>query len=520
MRNNSDRDSPVNMVCPVNWTHSLNIGLSAWWLVLPGLRGGKRLVDLVNPGSMGSHGILTSMDPQFDWVGDSPPGGFGSLDFDGLDDYVDVPTTPALSSGGFTVAFWCKKKVATNVCTFALKTVEGPYAFNVFMHSGAGYTPVTIGCQTDNPFLSNRPSVDYFSELVNWNHFVYGYNGQGLLTLANYFLVRNGKVETLQDATQVDYGTTSNLTAIGIYANGATRFPGFISDLRVYATRSLSLRDAEQLYASALLSYPGVLNRIPSIYLSAAAGGISPTAGTLTLTGNTAVVSFKRNRAVTAGTITLTGQTATRTFALTRAITSGTLTLTQTSPGVALKRNIALTPGTITLTQTSPSVTVVAPGSINPSTGTWTLTGNSVTVSFRLNRDVTAGALQLTGDTASISVTAPAPAPQAPAGGGGAGGVVGYEPRRRGKAKRIQPFGKQPKSGPTRVFDEVEIVAPIIASLDSRLDELEEEGMDLMSLPSAMRAEGRLDEIERQVEVLLRKRLVALLLMVGADDIF
>lgn len=303
---------------------------------------------------------------------------------------------------------------------------------------------------------------------------------------------RQAFLDGRQDGTNTTARSPTGMDTlfIGADAANANTADSRFRDLRVY-DRALSDAELYALYDPRtrwdLYWQPG--RKV--YFVPAAAGGattINPTSGTLTLTGNTALVTFKVNRAVT----------------------SGTLTLTQTSPGVAQKRNIAPTSGTITLTQTSPTVAVTTAGAVTA--GAWTLTGSSATVSFKLNRTVTSGTWTVTGNTASVSVQAPA-APAPSGGDGGAGGVVGYE-RRREKAKRIQPIGRSPTS--SRVFDAPPEMAAIEA-IEARLEELEEEGADLMSLPSIDRAQGQLEQLERQIEELAQKRLILLMLLVAVD---
>jgi hypothetical protein len=82
----------------VNWAHPLNRGRVAWWLTPPGVGGGgSRLLDLAGR----NHGTLINMVPSTT-SGWQPNGGFSSLAFDGVNDYVLTPFTTALND--FTVS--------------------------------------------------------------------------------------------------------------------------------------------------------------------------------------------------------------------------------------------------------------------------------------------------------------------------------------------------------------------------------------------------------------------------------
>lgn len=308
---------------------------------------------------------------------------------------------------------------------------------------------------------------------------------------------RQAFLDGVQQATNTG---SRSVTGIDTFFLGSTAANGSTSasslrDLRVY-DRALSDAEIYALYAPRtrwdLYWQPGRKTYI----LPSTTTAVTVSSGTLTLTGNTATVTFALTRAVTSGTVTLTQTSPTVSRTLNRAVTSGTATLTQTSPGVAQKRNIA------------------------PTSGTWTLTGSTATVTFVVtNYIVTAGTLSATGNTASVTLIVP-PAPAA-GGDGGAGfarAVISEVFGRRRQAKKSET--KKPEqirpAGPIYdTYDEREA----LKAIDSRIEDLEEEGVDLMSLPSAMRAEGQLRQIEEQIETLSRKRL-ALLLLLGASDAF
>ena len=99
-------DLQINMLQPVNRLDSLNRGLQSRWIALPGTTGGRRFMDIVNPGPNGSHGTLTNMDPATAWKGSSRPGGWGALEFvSASSQYVDLRASTALNiSGDITIS--------------------------------------------------------------------------------------------------------------------------------------------------------------------------------------------------------------------------------------------------------------------------------------------------------------------------------------------------------------------------------------------------------------------------------
>lgn len=78
----------INLIQPVNFKHPLNKGLLAWWLVMPGNKGGSIWKDITKHSS--KHDMtLINIPTDKSWKGTSRPGGRGSLDFDGSTSYCN-----------------------------------------------------------------------------------------------------------------------------------------------------------------------------------------------------------------------------------------------------------------------------------------------------------------------------------------------------------------------------------------------------------------------------------------------
>ena len=73
----------------INWNHAATNGIVAWWKVLPQFWGGNTFRDLLNQ----NHGTLTNMTAASDWTGKHGLGGYGSIDLDGSNDFIDCGTT-------------------------------------------------------------------------------------------------------------------------------------------------------------------------------------------------------------------------------------------------------------------------------------------------------------------------------------------------------------------------------------------------------------------------------------------
>ena len=88
----------LNWLSPINWDCPLNNELVSRWMVLQGQPGWKssRLLALVDP-LYGHTGTLTNMVPATAWTGArGRPGGFGSLEFGGLNQVVTTTLTKSV----------------------------------------------------------------------------------------------------------------------------------------------------------------------------------------------------------------------------------------------------------------------------------------------------------------------------------------------------------------------------------------------------------------------------------------
>lgn len=243
----------VDPSCPVNWQHPLNRGRAAWWLILPnpGWRGGLTLRDIVRGGKKPNDGTLTN-GPK--WEGAGRPGGYGSLAFDGTDDYVHCSALGALSAD-YSIAVSCRaSNVATNVA---------------FGTNSGGATNTWLG--------KNSSGAAVFS--VNGTSASGGAVADGLWH--RILGVRQGSSLTVYvDGRQVGTNTVAGtVTAVGfaIGAFGVTGpsfyWMGSLDDESVWL-RPLSAGEAEADYKLFPRGYPGLLNRIQPVFYSVAVGGV------------------------------------------------------------------------------------------------------------------------------------------------------------------------------------------------------------------------------------------------------
>lgn len=227
----------------VNKGHPLNRGRISWWLALPGINyGGARWYDLI--GSY--HGTLTNMaaGASSGWSGTTGPGGYGSILFDGVDDYVAGPA-PNLA-GSHTLAVWVLQPVTTtgpNVvidAQSAFGSETNQYGFYLIY----GVPKVYYG--TDQPATAAIP-------VGIWSHVAQTYDF-ATTTLSWYInaapagqAVASKPVATTT-LLQVGARGTSNPTACAL------------NDLSLY-NRALSAAEVRELFTVSRRGYPGVLTR-------------------------------------------------------------------------------------------------------------------------------------------------------------------------------------------------------------------------------------------------------------------
>jgi hypothetical protein len=90
--------------------HPLNQGRVLWWLVLPGIEGGRLWLDLLGK----NHGTLTAMsNANNGWRTSARVGGWGSLLLDGTAGYVQAAATP-VTGPPLTMACWANTKTNAN----------------------------------------------------------------------------------------------------------------------------------------------------------------------------------------------------------------------------------------------------------------------------------------------------------------------------------------------------------------------------------------------------------------------
>ena len=182
-----------------------------------------------------------------------------SLDFDGVDDYVNCGDSNDFSFGNgvtdspFSISFWTKIQPTTATTTVFIGKDSGgssrEYAIGMF--SGARKIRFFIKNQGGN----NQQSVDSTNGLLDntWYNVICTYDGSGGNNAADGMNIYiNGSQEILSTVIKNAYTAMNNTTApltIGKYVASASQLLGNLDEVSVYNTE-LSAADALAVYNS------------------------------------------------------------------------------------------------------------------------------------------------------------------------------------------------------------------------------------------------------------------------------
>lgn len=253
----------INPGSAVNFSSPLNRGLESWWLHLPNRLGGggNTFRDLMRR----NHGTLTNGPT---WGGArGAPGNYGSLVFDGSDDYIALPAAAPFNLPAFTIAALYRPTAVGSLQYLFAKDVSGQrsYSFGFGNTSGrlifadhagpntieSGNTVVTAGDWQLSAVT--RPRIGGTASIYH-----------------------NGKL----DWTGTSSGTfnQTNTPRIGgrEFVGFTQPFGGNIASVWFY-NRALSAAEVMALYQDSRAGYPTTLNwQRPRGYAAQVAAATSP----------------------------------------------------------------------------------------------------------------------------------------------------------------------------------------------------------------------------------------------------
>lgn len=257
--------NPISTSRAWNHKHPLNQGLLAWYMVIPQWFGGLKWYDLIDNGCPGT---LTSMNNSSN--GFSGPkqrrGAFGSMLFDGTAGYITLGTPAKLNLVGqtnpFTLSAWIKINghPANNAQFLSKSSLGSTNQFSMIVVAATGRVQIIAGTAG-----GSTGTIDVTDNA--WHHIVMTVP----VATSGMLLYTDGTVETYTAGTGlVGTLTTTNDTLIGARRDASNAdslrwFPGSIDDVRIW-NRVLSAAEVRQVYAEAILGYPGTLNRLRRTY--------------------------------------------------------------------------------------------------------------------------------------------------------------------------------------------------------------------------------------------------------------
>jgi hypothetical protein len=208
---------------------NLKNGLVAAWIPSLGSTG-YRLVDRVGS----NHGVLTNMDAASDWV---VSGGAGALDFDGVDDRVLVPNSPAFNiPKNLTVSFWVNTNSSGSNVELIQKMGAGEVRLNssweAYLNNAGTVWFRLNGTENNLISTSNLP-------LSKWVNVVCIKDGA---TIAMYFDAV--AVGTLGGQPDINISTGS--LTLGAYPDGSFPINARFDDIRIY-NRAISATEVSLL---------------------------------------------------------------------------------------------------------------------------------------------------------------------------------------------------------------------------------------------------------------------------------
>jgi len=216
----------------INWVHPLVRGLVGCWMMNEG--SGNRISDL----SMnGNNGTLIGANGLPTWV----PGRSGqALNFDGVDDYVDMGSNASLKPvSAITVSAWIK----FNSLTADIRAISDWHGLAsedrwIFYENSA----TVIYWYVCNVNGVNTAYVAYTPTLNTWLHLVGTYNGSAI-----EFHVNGASVGTTALSGNLNAGSSNYTVRIGKQATTGGYFDGLIDEVRIY-NRALSQAEIQWLY--------------------------------------------------------------------------------------------------------------------------------------------------------------------------------------------------------------------------------------------------------------------------------
>jgi hypothetical protein len=232
----------------LNRSHPLARGLVGCWKVMPQRRGGVTWQDLCER----NNGTLTNASTPTAWSGDTYRGGFGSIAFDGTDDYVNVPSGFTRTIAGlvqFSITLWFKANSFSN--SPLIYTIPNGAGDLGFLETNSTGSQLFWGVRSTA--AAQNSARTYTSTVTGgWRHVAVVKTAAG----DNGNLYLDGVLQTSYTGTLYDNPSTASDILFGKYSSAGLEFNGNLDDIRFY-DRALSADEAKAIYRepNAVLNY-------------------------------------------------------------------------------------------------------------------------------------------------------------------------------------------------------------------------------------------------------------------------
>ena len=220
--------------------------------VLLGLGQAHHSIRYRDESAKGNHGVLTNMDPATDWLWE-PKLGRWALDFDGSNDYVQLPLLPPIRAS----ACWCHLGEIPNWITLSLFATNTGYPYfycwDMAIASNVGAW-TTRGYISDGVTQVTGTAVPMAKVLTHI----------GLNLVGGYLdLYINGTLQAHDATAVIPIAGLAALTRVGESISGSMTCLGKLSDLCLWSSaRSpadfASLADPSNVMLSGAIREPGL----------------------------------------------------------------------------------------------------------------------------------------------------------------------------------------------------------------------------------------------------------------------
>jgi len=221
-------------------------GIIGLWLFNEGF--GRNVYDL---SPYDNNGTLTNMVEADDWVAGRD--GY-ALDFDGIDDFIDVPDSPSLSpTTQMTFSIWVNQDAATaNKAIAAKGVISSNWSWSIQNHNSNAdrlriFIASSLGEGGGNFITENSPGSLVANE---WLNIVFVYNGS-LAAASRLVLYTNGvlRATTITGTIPATMTDSNQPMHIGRWAGLGREWNGKLSTFEIYE-RAFLADEVKSLYNS------------------------------------------------------------------------------------------------------------------------------------------------------------------------------------------------------------------------------------------------------------------------------